>query len=313
MSQVYKAYAPASIANLNVGFDLLGLALEPLDKNVILGDVVEITPSDNLSIITEGKFAHKLPSDIKLNIVYDAFLEFNSLLAQKGIKSKNFSMILHKNLPLCSGLGSSASSIVASVVALNKAYNNIFDNKTLLKLMGKLEGKISGSVHYDNVAPSFLGSLQLMSDSTNISNTLPVFDNWIIVSCFPGVKVSTNKARALLPKSYDKATSIEFAKNLSNFVYACFSKQSQMALECLVDHIAEPYRQDLIPHFSTTKEQAYSMGAKAFGISGSGSSVFAIFLDKQKAFDFKVYLEKNFIANVDGFCHLCRISEQGAR
>ena len=120
MSKVIKAYAPASAANISVGFDLLGAALKPIDGS-ILGDeiVIEEGVAEGCSVTVSGRFASKLPSDPKQNIVYDAYLMYAGELAARGIKAQNVEMGLSKNLPVCSGLGSSASSVVAAVVALD--------------------------------------------------------------------------------------------------------------------------------------------------------------------------------------------------
>ena len=179
MSKIFKAYAPASAANLSVGFDLLGAALKPID-GALLGD--EITISENsekgCDVAVVGRFAHKLPSDPKKNIVYDAYLMYKDALEKKGLKVKDVHMELSKNLPVCSGLGSSAASVVAAVVALDAIHSEALGQEGCLELMGRLEGKISGSIHYDNVAPCYFGGLQLIVQENGvISTTLPVFDN----------------------------------------------------------------------------------------------------------------------------------------
>ena len=170
MTQVYRAYAPASSANLSVGFDLLGIAVRPLDGSP-LGDFVnarELGPDEvgtvtpDLSIKVSGRFVHKLPSDHKQNIVYDAYELVKQRLQAAGLKAKRLELTLEKNLPVCSGLGSSASSVVAAVLALDAAHDNYFGPAGCLELMGILEGKISGSIHYDNVAPCYFGGMQFI-------------------------------------------------------------------------------------------------------------------------------------------------------
>ncbi|MBR1613134.1 MAG: homoserine kinase [Succinivibrio sp.] len=314
MSKVIKAYAPASAANISVGFDLLGAALKPIDGS-ILGDeiVIEEGVAEGCSVTVSGRFASKLPSDPKQNIVYDAYLMYAGELAARGMKAQNVEMGLSKNLPVCSGLGSSASSVVAAVVALDAFHGNILGQKGCIELMGKLEGKISGSIHYDNVAPCYFGGLQLISqENAIISTTLPDFDNWYWVSCFPGIKVSTNAARQILPTDYPRAQVIAFGRRLATFVDACHRGDDATAASCLVDVIAEPYRAKLIPGFEEARVYGNSLGALATGISGSGSSVFSIYTDLEQAKKMKEYLEKNFIANEDGFCNICKIDKRGA-
>ena len=203
--------------------------------------------------------------------------------------------------------------VVAAVVALDAIHDNALGEKKIVELMGKLEGRISGSIHYDNVAPCYYGGLQLIVEEKGIiSTTLPDFDNWYWVSCFPGIKVSTSAARQILPSSYDRKNTITFGRHLATFVHACHTGDDKLAASVLTDVIAEPYRASLIPGFAEAREYGSTIGALATGISGSGSSVFSVFEDLEKAILMKEYLEKNFIANEDGFCHICKVDRRGA-
>lgn len=104
-------------------------------------------------------------------------------------------MTLEKNMPIGSGLGSSACSVVAALMAMNEHCGKPLNDTRLLALMGELEGRISGSIHYDNVAPCFLGGMQLMIEENDIiSQQVPWFDEWLWVLAYPGIKVSTAEA-----------------------------------------------------------------------------------------------------------------------
>lgn len=315
MTKAFRAYAPASAANLSVGFDLLGAALKPL-SGAPLGDFVTVYPvtEPGCSVSCSGRFAHKLPSDPKKNIVYDAYLLYKEALEKKGLSTLNLHMELQKNLPVCSGLGSSAASVVAAVVALDAVHKNALGDAGRVELMGRLEGKISGSIHYDNVAPCYYGGLQLIiGEQGIISQSLDTFDNWYWVSCFPGIKVSTAAARSILPAQYRRQDVITYGRRLAAFVHACHTGNEALAASCLVDVIAEPYRAQLIPGFDLARQYGSAINALATGISGSGSSIFSIFTDYQAACDMKEWLERNFIDNEDGFCHVCAIDKEGAR
>ncbi|MBO6258910.1 MAG: homoserine kinase [Succinivibrio sp.] len=315
MTIVYRAYAPASAANLSVGFDLLGAALKPIDGQ-ILGDEIYISQAEKgqgFSLDVTGRYAGKLSSDPKKNIVYDAFVLFSKMMQQKGLVAPDVHMGLSKNLPVCSGLGSSAASSVAAVIALDAVAGNPLSEQEKIDLMGQLESSISGGIHYDNIAPCYFGGLQLIINENGvISQTLPDFDNWYWVSCFPGLKVSTSEARAILPPHYSRSDTITYGRHLAAFVDACHRGDHKLAARCLSDVIAEPYRKQLIPGFDAMRDFALQHGAMSAGISGSGSSVFAVFEDLAMAEQMKVYLEREFIANEDGFCHICKLDRRGA-
>lgn len=306
-------YAPASIGNLGVGFDILGAALKPID-GTLLGDVVEVADSPNgeFDITASGRFSHKLPDDPKENILYDCYLGVQKALAAKGVKVGPVKMHLRKNLPIGSGLGSSASSIVAAVAALNQFWGSHLNEDAQLRLMGDLEGQISGSIHYDNVAPCFLGGIQLMTEQDDLlCVTLPSPTSWYWCSAYPGIKVSTAEARAILPEHYTKADIIKHGRLLANFVHALHAKNDELAVSMMEDVIAEPYRKVLLPGFEATREALLKLGALAVGISGSGPTLFAVCDDLSVAKQCDAYLAKHYLQNDDGFSHVCRIDEAG--
>ncbi len=212
-----RIYAPASSANISVGFDSLGAAISPIDGS-LLGDVVQIEESEQqFELESAGYFVRKLPKEPQKNIVYQAYVLFSERLKLRNGSVKNLRLTLEKNMPIGSGLGSSACSIVAALVALNKFHDEPFSKMELLEMMGELEGRISGSIHYDNVAPCYLGGLQLMTQSLgNICQPLPFFDEWYWVLAYPGVEVSTAEARAILPKSYTRQDMIQQARYLGS-------------------------------------------------------------------------------------------------
>lgn len=310
--QSITAYAPASIGNVSLGFDLLGAALAPID-GTRLGDEVSICRSTEFGLAVEGPFAHKLPSDPKTNIVYRCHQAFVEKLEERGLTTAHVHMTLSKNLPIGSGLGSSASSIVAALHALNIFYDKPFSQEELLLLMGELEGQISGSVHYDNVAPCFVGGLTLMNKhSHQIALSLPVFEHWHWVVCYSGISVSTAEARNILPKHIALSQTIEFGQQLAVFVDACYRKDEDLAAAVMNDVVAEPHRKSLLPKFDQSRQFAMENGGISFGISGSGPTVFAVCKKQSDAQNIQHWLNEHYIQNNDGFSHICKIDKQGA-
>ncbi|ACA31986.1 homoserine kinase [Histophilus somni] len=309
-----RIYAPASSANISVGFDTLGVAVSPIDGS-LLGDVVQIEEIEQgFELESTGYFVRKLPKEPQKNIVYQAYVLFSERLKLRNLKIKPLRLTLEKNMPIGSGLGSSACSIVATLVALNQFYQQPFSKMELLEMMGELEGRISGSIHYDNVAPCYLGGVQLMVQSLgNICQQLPFFDNWYWVLAYPGIEVSTAEARAILPKSYTRQDVISHGRHLGSFVHACHTRQEALAAYMMRDVIAEPYREALLPNFAEVKQAVKDLGVLASGISGSGPTMFAIAPDLAIATKSATYLENNYLQNNEGFVHICKVDNVGAR
>ena len=304
-----KIYAPASIGNVSVGFDVLGAAVSPIDGS-LLGDCVTVEQADTYSLTTLGRFVNKLPSDPEQNIVYQCW----KLFCETVGKTIPVAMTLEKNMPVGSGLGSSACSVVAALVAMNEFSGNPLSEHQLLLLMGELEGRISGSVHYDNVAPCYLGGLQLMLEEQGIiSQSVPAFDEWYWVMAYPGIKVSTAEARAILPSQYAKADIVRHGRLLGGFIHACHSRQPKLAIAMMQDIVAEPYRTQLLPGFAQARERSLAAGALACGISGSGPTLFAICDTLMAAEHVKEQLVNHYLQNDEGFVHICRLDTAGAR
>jgi len=311
-----SVFAPASIGNVSVGFDVLGLAVKPVD-GTLLGDVVSVDFAEEDSLVVIGAFADKLPNNKEDNIVWSCLQLFNQALTDAKQNISKVKLTLDKKMPVGSGLGSSACSVVAALAGLNAFYaknNNFsFDEKTVLKMTGQMEAQISGSLHYDNVAPCYLGGLQLMvPDSEIISRVLPDFNDCYYVMAYPGIEVSTKAARDVLPTSYSRADVISYGQNLATFVDACHRQDKGQAFSVLTDVVAEPYRTNLLPKYQQAHDYLIEQGSLAVGISGSGPTLFCICDNKEQANAFAVWLQDNYLQTDLGFVHVCLVDDAGA-
>ncbi|XNM58252.1 homoserine kinase [Escherichia coli] len=219
-----KVYAPASSANMSVGFDVLGAAVTPVD-GALLGDVVTVEAAETFSLNNLGRFADKLPSEPRENIVYQCWERF----CQELGKQIPVAMTLEKNMPIGSGLGSSACSVVAALMAMNEHCGKPLNDTRLLALMGELEGRISGSIHYDNVAPCFLGGTQLMIEENDIiSQQLGLMSG---CGCwrYPGSKSRRQKRGLFYRRSIAARIALRTGPHLAGFIHACYSRQPELA------------------------------------------------------------------------------------
>ncbi|WP_371194213.1 homoserine kinase [Glaciecola sp. SC05] len=308
-----RAFAPASIGNVSLGFDILGAALAPIDGE-LLGDWVEVEDAPQFSLSVDGRFADRLPPGENSNIVTRCYDFFQQALVSNNKPILQVKMHLHKALPIGSGLGSSAASIVAAFYALNEHANKAFDQDTLLLMMGELEGQISGSIHYDNVAPSYLGGMTLMTGKERpVCSTLPVFDDWYWITCYSGLSVSTAAARNILPRQYELGTTLTFGRQVGVFVHALHTGDRALAASVMQDVIAEKHRKTLLPKFDEARAYSLQQNGLAFGISGSGPTVFAVSNQLESAKRIQTWLNEHYIQNQDGFSHICQIDSAGAR
>ncbi|MEM1411381.1 MAG: homoserine kinase [Pseudomonadota bacterium] len=309
-----KMFAPASIGNLSVGFDALGLALEAIEGDVF-GDVVALRagPQDDWVLRCTGPFAHELPENPEENIVMASCRRFERKTRAAGKEIETLKVTLDKRLPVGSGLGSSACSIVATLAALNRFFGRPLSHRELLELMAQMEGEISGDVHLDNIAPSLLGGLRLCLPDGASQYGLPWPGRWQVLVAWPGIHIATKAARELLPDRLQRSTAVAHGAQFAHFVHELYAGEPRDAARCLKDLIAEPWRKDLIPGFDEARAALMHMGALAFGISGSGPTVFAIVDDSRVAAKGAEWLQQNFLQNEQGFVRRCRADLAGAR
>ncbi|XQF93238.1 homoserine kinase [Pseudoalteromonas espejiana] len=304
-----EVYAPASIGNFAVGFDALGAALAPIDGS-LLGDVAVVSAAPSDEFVCSGEYAHKLPSDPSENLAYQCLVHFRTHVAPDMPSVK---LELKKNLPIGSGLGSSACSVVATFAALDKFADTNLSQVELIELMADFEAIVSGGRHYDNITPCYLGGLQLTGDLIpDKSIALPVDENWYYVAAFPGFSLNTAKARSVLPKELSMHAGVEFAQRLSAFSSLLLTQRFDDALSIMQDDIAEPYRAPLIAGFSEAKANLPALGAEVVSISGAGPTLFTVCKTLEAAKQCASWLENNYI-NEQGFCHICKLDNDGTR
>jgi len=262
-----KAFAPASIANLGVGFDVLGVALQQL------GDIVIAKSTShrefNFTLKTQ---IEAVPTSTKDNIAaYVAENMMRELKIPFGIDLE-----LHKLMPIGSGLGSSGASAVAAAMAVNALLSKPLKKIDLLPFVIEGEKKASGAMHADNVAPSLLGGACIIRPP--ICDVIPFSVHrslvWVVIR--PHMSIATAFARTVLPETVSLPKVTEQLGNISGFLLGLISGDAHLIRKCMVDHIAEPVRSPFIPGFAAVKAAAIKAGALGCGISGSGPALFAI-------------------------------------
>ena len=310
------AYGPASIGNFAAGFDLLGACLTPLDGS-LLGDLVEASVSDRAEFHMEGPYAGSLQGDTRPNLAVRAATLFTEALAAKGLSCGPFKLRLEKRLPVSSGLGSSASSIVATLVALQALCGEPLSTGELLEVAGRAEAHASNGLHWDNVAPSLLGGLQLMvpgRDQPFTTRRLPWPADLLVVVVHPDYSLPTAESRAVLPATLSWADTLGFAGNLAGFVQGVQSGDRALLARCLRDPLVEPHRARLVPGFRNTQAAAMAAGALGCSLSGSGPSIFAVADSEGVAEGVREALQSGFQAErLASRAWICALDPEGAR
>jgi homoserine kinase len=262
------AFAPASVGNVAIGFDILGFAVDAL------GDRVTITRSrqPGVRVLAVRGVAGELPLEPERNTAG------RSLLAMHADLNLDFGMDIEidKGIPLSSGLGGSAASAVAAVVAANALLAKPLSKLQLLQYAMQGEKVASGSLHVDNIAPSLFGGLVLTVgiDQPRVKQ-IPVPADVRAVIVHPHMFLSTRQARGILKRSVELSDFVWQTANLAGFISGCYTDDLDMIRDTLQDVVIEPQRQQLIPGFTATRSAAMQAGALGCSISGAGPTMFA--------------------------------------
>lgn len=308
MSGAVKVFAPASVANVAVGYDILGFPLTGLGDEVIIRKAQK--PGLYIKTIHKNK---ELSKDIFKNTAgYSAY----RLLQSLGLENKEaIEMELFKHMATGTGLGSSAASAVAGVVAVNAFLGNPYSKSELLRFATEAEQVADGSFHADNVAPCLLGSFILIRDNESLDYIkLPVPNGLRAVIVHPKIKILTKDARALLSNQVSLDKHIRQSANLAAFVSALYRSDFDMISRCLDDQIIEPQRAGLIPFFNSIKDIALSAGALGCSISGAGPSIFSLCHNSIIAENIEEAWRKFYgDNNIDCECMISEINLEGAK
>ncbi|MGB0254822.1 MAG: homoserine kinase [Flavobacteriaceae bacterium] len=265
--QGVRLFAPASIANISCGFDVLGLCLENI------GDLMEIRRSEKAGIHITSIKGQDLPLEAKKNVAGVAGLA----LLEAHNPQLGFEIKIEKNIKPGSGIGSSAASAAGTVAGINYLLGSPFTPSELVPFAMEGERLACGSAHADNVAPALLGGFTLVRDTNPLDVCkLPTPLELAATVIHPKIEVKTADARAVLKQRVSLQKAIQQWANVGALVSSLYEEDYDLLSRALVDEIVEPSRAILIPHFAKLKAACKAAGALGSGISGSGPSVFAL-------------------------------------
>lgn len=261
------AFAPASVGNIGVGFDILGHTIRgPGDRaSVRRVDASEV----RIAAIRGSKIA--LPGDAALNTAGAALIAMRDALHLPF----GFEIELDKGIPFGSGMGGSAASAVAALVAANALLDEPLPRKALYPFALTGEAVASGGHHGDNVGPMLLGGVALATAQRLVRIQVPAA--WHCALVHPDAVIETRRAREALRGKYEIGEFVAQSANLAMLLTGLQLGDADLVRHGLHDLLIEPRRAPLIPGFDRVKQAALDNHAMGASISGAGPSVFAWF------------------------------------
>ena len=278
-----RVFSPATVANVNCGFDVLGFALDGLGDEMVIRKV----PEKGIKI-TEITGAD-LPYEAKENVVGVAGLAMVEALDL----DYGFEVEIHKKIRLGSGVGSSAASASGIVFGINQFLEEPLSNLELTEFGMKGEAVASGNEHADNVAPCLYGGFTLITGYEPLKIvSVPVPEELYVTIIHPHITIKTKEAREILPKEVSLKNAIKQTGNLAGLIAGLYTKDYDLIATSTQDVLVEPYRKNLIPDFDYYRDTALKNGGLSFGISGSGPSMFTLSKGLQNALRaFLIYVQ----------------------
>ena len=297
--------APATIANVGCGFDVLGLCLtEPYDT-------VRLTRTERPGLHIQHLDDYDLPTDPNRNVAGAALLA----LLREVPEPLGFEVEITKGIRPGSGIGSSAASAAGAVVAANALLGNRFSPKELIDMAMYGEAVASGVRHADNIAPAICGGFTLVRAVLPVLDVvaLPAPALWVAV-VHPQFEVKTREARAVLPAAVPLPLAVRQWANVGGLVAGFLTHDCELIARSLDDYIVEPARASLIPGLGDAKRRALEAGALGGGISGSGPSIFMLNKDEATARAAATAMGAVYEKmGIDFHLHVGPIASQGAR
>ena len=258
--------APATVANVVCGFDVLGFCLKEPNDSMTLRKI----PEKIVRIVNRDDF--NLPTEPQKNVAGAVLLE----ILEKCQTDFGFEVEITKRIKPGSGIGSSAASAAGAAVAANKLLNDKFSKIELVEFAMRGEQVASGAKHADNVAPAIFGGFTLVRSSDPLEIVSVEFPQLFVTIIHPQIEVKTSYAREILPVQVALKDAIRQWGNVAGLIAGLLKKDYELISRSLEDRIVEPVRSVLIPKFDRIKNESKAAGALGGGISGSGPSVFML-------------------------------------
>ncbi len=252
---------PATTANLGPGFDTFGCALSlynTLTFSETDGDLrfsgceAAYCNADNLSVVA-----------------------YRRVMEALGLPMPGLDITMDTQIPICRGLGSSASLIAAGAAAANALHGSPYSPLELLGICNAIEG------HPDNLAPALLGGLvaSFVEDGRPFAARYDVHPGLHFTALIPDFELSTHAARRVLPKEVPYGDAVFNVSRAAVLLKALEQGDKELLRVSLDDRLHQPYRRSLIPGYEQVRALALDCGALAFCISGAGPTLLCLSME----------------------------------
>ena len=306
MKRSVNVFAPATVANVVCGYDVLGFSVNAPGDEVIM----RLRDEPGVIITKISGDEGRLPYDPAKNTVS---LSVQHYLNHIGRPDVGVEIELFKKMPIGSGLGSSSASTVAGLFAINTLMDSPLTKMELVPFAMKGEEMACGYGHADNVAPALLGGFVLVRSYEPLDIIqLPYPEELYCSIVFPQIDVPTRDARQIIRSKILLKDAVVQWGNVAGLVAGLYTKDIDLIARSMKDVIVEPVRSILIPDFYKLREIAIENGALSFGISGSGPSVFTFTRNEDDARIINEKLQKHFLwLDTESIAYRSPINAQG--
>lgn len=273
-----KVKVPATSANLGIGYDCLGIALDAY----CIATFEEIEHGLEIS----GCEQAYCNSD---NLFYRSFC---AALEYMQKKVQGVRIHIDSNIPTARGLGSSATCIVAGITAASAMFQNAMNKYEIFDLAAKLEG------HPDNVAPAIFGALcvSFMEEGHASMIRYGIKKDMHFIAIIPNYEVKTEDARKVLPTQMSYHDAVYQMGRCAAFAKALEIGNMLIVKKACKDKMQEPYRKQLIPEYDKIRALCERFGADTMFLSGSGSTMMALTREEECAMQLKKQLQIQYPA-----------------
>jgi homoserine kinase len=300
-----RIFAPATVANVACGFDVLGFCLDTI------GDEMVVRKVSKKGIVITKCLGYKLPLEVEHNVAGMAAQAFiNAFDPELGIEIE-----IYKNIKPGSGVGSSAASAAGVVVALNELLGKPYKKEQLIAFAMKGEAVASKCEHADNLAPAIYGGFTFVKSCHPVKILeIPTPSDLFAAIIHPQIEIKTADSRAVLPIDIPLCHAIEQWANLGSLIHALHTSDYELIAASLNDVVIEPHRSKLIPHYNEIKNAVLKAGALGCGISGSGPSIFTLCKGKETALKVEQAMKDMYSkTEIDFDTYVSSINQQGIK